>query len=244
MRIDAVFFDAGSTIIYPEPSVGAVYADALAREGLRAEPQQAEEAFAAACRRLRDALPPGRLEYGRTEAEAMDWWRGVTAESAAPFGRPGAPERLFRRLWNHFIHPQAWRIYGDVLPVFAALRAAGRGVGLISNWDTRLPALLDELDLSRRFDWVHVSCLVGAEKPDPAIFRRALVQSGLPAERALHVGDSYRDDVAGALAAGMHAAWLRRDGAHEALDGDEGAPDGDVLTVRSLDELVGCVLGR
>ena len=43
---------------------------------------------------------------------------------------------------------------------------------------------------------------VGVAKPDPAIFTIALALLGVPAQRALHVGDTPSADVAGASAAG------------------------------------------
>jgi len=52
----------------------------------------------------------------------------------------------------------------------------------------------------------------GARKPDPSIFAGALELAGVPAAKALHVGDSLEDDVAGARAAGIEAVLMRRDG--------------------------------
>src|SRR5262249_23437225 len=48
------------------------------------------------------------------------------------------------------------------------------------------------------------SAVVGVAKPDPGIFRIALDALNVPADGSvLHVGDSLRYDVAGALAAGL-----------------------------------------
>jgi putative hydrolase of the HAD superfamily len=49
------------------------------------------------------------------------------------------------------------------------------------------------------------SHVVGVAKPDPAIFRLALAEVGGSASRAVHVGDSLRADVRGALGAGVAA---------------------------------------
>ncbi len=53
------------------------------------------------------------------------------------------------------------------------------------------------------------SGVVGVAKPDPAIFGIALEALGVPASHTvLHVGDSVRYDVAGALAAGLQPVHL------------------------------------
>ena len=53
------------------------------------------------------------------------------------------------------------------------------------------------------------SAVVGVAKPDPAIFSFALDALGVPpSEAVLHVGDSLRYDVAGALAAGLQPVHL------------------------------------
>jgi putative hydrolase of the HAD superfamily len=64
---------------------------------------------------------------------------------------------------------------------------------------------------------------VGVYKPDPAIFARALHSLGeVPADRALHVGDLRRTDVAGARAIGMTSVRYRG-----ANDDDEDLPEAD-----------------
>jgi putative hydrolase of the HAD superfamily len=53
------------------------------------------------------------------------------------------------------------------------------------------------------------SAVVGVAKPDPAIFYLALKALGVPPSGAvLHVGDSLRYDVAGALAAGLQPVHM------------------------------------
>ena len=205
-----MFFDAGLTLIHPDPPVGVVYADALRRAGVPAEPEQAEREFQTAWLQLREDQPAADLEYGSTADHAMDWWRLVVRRSFARFGEPTDFEGIFRSLWDHFAAGSAWRIYGDVEPVFRALRSRGIGIGLISNWDVRLRRLLDELELTRQLDWVVISCEMGVEKPHPAIFEQALSLCGHRPGSVMHVGDSLREDVQGALDAGLRAAWLRR----------------------------------
>ena len=234
MDADAIFFDAGSTLIYPDPPVAEVYARALRRAGVEAEEREVHSRYEEVFSRLRGEQAAGTVGYGCSEAEAMDWWRRVVRETFEPFGLPAAFEEVFRCLWDYFASPEAWAVYDDVFPTLDRLERRGKGLGLISNWDVRLERLLKELGLWGRLRWAAISCRVGAEKPAPAIFQAALAQCGLPAGRTLHVGDSLREDVLGARQAGMQALWLRRHGS------DQPAPPG-VAVICSLAELPGLV---
>jgi putative hydrolase of the HAD superfamily len=62
------------------------------------------------------------------------------------------------------------------------------------------------------FEAVVVSADLGVAKPDPAVFERALAQLGANSNRGVMIGDSLRKDVDGALAAGLGAVWVNRNG--------------------------------
>ncbi len=80
------------------------------------------------------------------------------------------------------------------------------------------------------------SHLVGAAKPDPAIFTLALDGLGLDAEQVVHIGDTRFADVAGARAAGIRPL-------HVDPYGDCGRPAGHEH-VRSLADAVDRVQPR
>jgi len=74
-------------------------------------------------------------------------------------------------------------------------------------------AALSRVGLDELIDDVVISCDVGARKPDPLFYRSALLRAGfagvpLAPERAVMVGDSLENDVAGAQAAGLRAIWF------------------------------------
>jgi putative hydrolase of the HAD superfamily len=117
--------------------------------------------------------------------------------------------------------------YPDAAPALRELRAAGSRLVIASNWDCSLPGWLAPLGLLDLVDGVVTSADVGAAKPDPALFRRALELAGVPASEAVHVGDSLDNDVEGARAAGIRPLLLMR----------EGEPPTGVKTLRSLAEL-------
>lgn len=106
-----------------------------------------------------------------------------------------------------------FRPFPEVPGVLRELRARGSALVVVSNWDVSLHDVLARTGLAPLLDGVLTSAEVGAAKPDPAIFHRALAAAGgVPAGRAVHVGDSVEADVAGALAAGVEAVLVARDG--------------------------------
>lgn len=82
------------------------------------------------------------------------------------------------------------------------LRGLGLELAVVGNWDRRLPEHLERLGLARFFGAIVTSAEAGAPKPDARPFALALERVGVPADRALHVGDSPADED-GARAAGM-----------------------------------------
>jgi FMN phosphatase YigB (HAD superfamily) len=91
----------------------------------------------------------------------------------------------------------------------AALKEAGLRIGIVCDVGmTPSPVLREHLErhqLLQYFDHWSFSDEVGVYKPDPAIFEHALTGLGATADRAAHVGDLRRTDVAGAQQMGMVA---------------------------------------
>src|SRR5207248_1962029 len=83
-------------------------------------------------------------------------------------------------------------------------------LGIISNFDRRLRRVLEQLALAPLFRHVVISSEVGADKPDPWIFERALALAGAQPHEALHVGDEPGADWEGAGRAGLHVFRLKR----------------------------------
>ena len=86
-------------------------------------------------------------------------------------------------------------------------------VALLSNTQSFDLDFLDRLDLTRLLATRFLSAEMGFLKPDPHVFETVQKRLGLfPGELAM-VGDSWRDDIAGALEAGWTAIWVNRSGA-------------------------------
>lgn len=88
-------------------------------------------------------------------------------------------------------------------------RLAGRfRLGVVSNFYGNLDAVLASEGLDALFGAAADSARVGAQKPDPALFRWALERLGAGPGEAWMVGDSLKRDMAGAEGLGMGHVWL------------------------------------
>jgi REG-2-like HAD superfamily hydrolase len=153
----------------------------------------------------------GEERWGHGDGE-RGFWRSFVQEVFRRVGGGALPEELLDELVLHFHRQENWSLFPEVVEVLESLRASGLKLVVVSNWDSTLPALLDRLDLTRHFDAVVVSALVGVSKPARGIFDTALALAGVAAHEALHVGDSPSEDYEGALAAGLPALLLDRAG--------------------------------
>jgi putative hydrolase of the HAD superfamily len=217
----AVLLDAmGTLLTFAEPAP-------LLRAALRERIGADVGAEAAACAiRSEIAFYRAHLHTGR-DAASLAALRRASAEAMRPQLGPAA-DAPADVLTDALLASLRFVAFPDAPPALRAMRAAGLRLVVVSNWDASLEQRLAETGLAPLLDGVVASAPFGAAKPDPAIFARALELAGVDAAAAWHVGDSEREDVAGARAAGVAPLLLRRAG------GDAPA---NVPVIRSLAEL-------
>jgi putative hydrolase of the HAD superfamily len=117
---------------------------------------------------------------------------------------------LFTRIYAHFATADPWEVYPDSVKSLKQWHKQGIELGIISNFDTRLYAVLELLDLSQYFQSVTISSYTGSAKPDTRIFLAALEKHNCPPHLAWHIGDSRKEDYDGAKAVGMKAILIDR----------------------------------
>ncbi len=205
----AVTFDATGTLFHV-PRLAEIYREVLARHGIVAAPLDLAGLIPRVWQELACAVELGSDRFAAHPEGARGWWRRFLERLCEHLEAPPPSPFAAAELYARFARGDAYRVFPEVPGVLAALAARGVPLGVVSNWDGRLPGVLADLGLARFFDVVVVSYEVGVEKPHPAIFERALDALGLPPEQVLHVGDRVREDVEGALALGMEALLLVR----------------------------------
>lgn len=128
-----------------------------------------------------------------------------------------------------------WNPFPDTREALLRLQAA-YSLAIISNIDDDLfSATAPKLGVS--FDHVVTAQRAACYKPGMNIFRLALKEIGLPAERVLHVGQSIYHDVIPAQSLGMAAVWVNRVSPRPnagAAKRAQGKPDLEVPDLKTL----------
>ena len=181
VRIQAVFFDIGETLI-----------DETRQWGMWA-----------------DWLDVTRLTFFAALGALIE--RGEHHRRVFEIVRPGidlARERAARAAagLDEWIEPGDF--YPDALPCLRELRARGYLIGLAGNQPIAAEAQLRSLGLPA--DIVASSAGWGVEKPAPEFFARIAAAACVPASSIAYVGDRLDNDVLPAAAAGMVAVLVRR----------------------------------
>jgi putative hydrolase of the HAD superfamily len=208
-RPKVIFFDAGHTLLQPRPSVERRYVETAASYGVQADAELVRQRFSLLWRSEREGRE--RALYRTDPAETRRFWRDFVFQVFEPWMKECRDfETFFNELYEAFSRGSAWHLFDDVLPCLERVHSLGYSSGVISNWDRRLRGLLGTMGLASEFETILVSAEEGYEKPAPVIFERALERCGVEPAEALHVGDSFDDDVRGACGAGLLAAHLDR----------------------------------
>ncbi|MFL6222994.1 MAG: aquaporin, partial [Actinomycetes bacterium] len=128
---------------------------------------------------------------------------------ATRFLPSGDPEELNQLARSQFQVPAA-SMYPDARPTLAAL-ATRYKLGVVANPSEQHIAALERDGLMQYFDVVvHPEQVDLAKTPSPRMWKRALEETGVQANRAVHVGNRIDNDIRPAKQAGLHTIWLLR----------------------------------
>ena len=206
--IRAILFDAAGTLFLLTKTVGDHYACVGREIGLHLDAQQLERAFHSSWQQM----PQRPAIDGPRENDDKGWWRelvGRVFDQVAPSLSELDRDNFFEIAYEHFAEAGVWQLYPEVPEVLEQLRPRFQ-LAVVSNFDGRLRFILQHLGISNYFSYIFISSELGADKPDPEIFRRAVKVMHLDTNEVLHVGDDSERDWKAAAAAGLSVFELDR----------------------------------
>ena len=256
----ALLFDLDETLMVEEPAAEAAF---LACAQLAAAEHGADpEALAAGARARARELWYAAPTHGYCMRVGISSWEGLWCRFEGEH-----PDVRALRNWSPTYRREVWRlaladqkvvdaqlaeelaelfvaerrarheVFADVADVLELL-AESHSMALVTNGAACLQReKLAASGLIERFEAVVVSADLGVAKPDSAVFERALSELGAERDHAVMVGDSIARDVDGALAAGLGAVWVNRNGRSVPPDRP------DLMEISTLGDLAD-VLGR
>lgn len=238
-RIRYLTFDATGTLIRPRERIGHTYVDywkRVTKNSLSSDSQERAETHInchfphvfnkwaiKAPNFGRDSICRNH-ETSAVAESSYSWWKNIILEVFPPVLHvPIEYEKsLTSALFTHYSKGDAWTVFPDVNPVLETLVQPRYGfhLGVISDFDERLPTILEQLHLLHYFDIVTTSWAHGQSKPSPSIFISTFDALGSSPSYSdvLHVGDHKKRDYEGASSVGAQAKWLQRENASKNID--------------------------
>lgn len=144
--------------------------------------------------------------------DPIAWWAHLDTILAGALARAGLslPQAsgLISGFRDLYLAPSSWHLFPDALDALtSATDAEWRNV-IVSNHTPELSTLVSSLGLSGLVEVVVTSAVVGAEKPNAALFRAALDLVDGP-EVVWMIGDNPITDIAGAARLGIPGVLVR-----------------------------------
>jgi putative hydrolase of the HAD superfamily len=202
-RYDAVFLDVDGTLLWVDLDVDGYVADlspyAEGNGGLTTE-RAVGPVWGGLRRHIRQSIE-------HRTAEDLARFRRRNAERTALELGIAAPPEVLSEVARRRI---SFNPYPESVGVLEELKDLSVPLYVISNWDIELEGVLEGLGWMGYFDGVVASAVLGVEKPRRGIFDVALRLSGVPADRAVMVGNDPVSDVRGAFEAGVDSVYVAR----------------------------------
>lgn len=192
----ALLVDACGTLVHPSEPLTEVYMRYGRPYGISFSPDEM------LWRYRRAYSTPWAESSIRYVDDGRPFWRFIVRESTGIDN-----EQMFEEIYDYYARAEAWVVAPGAEDALRQIRRSGIKTAVVSNFDSRLHRILDELNLTSFFDAIVVSADVFAEKPNPVIFLKACEELNVSPEHVIHVGDDRRNDLNGARDAGCFA-WL------------------------------------
>jgi putative hydrolase of the HAD superfamily len=207
--IEAVFFDAGETLLSPQPSWSELSARVLQQRGHDVTTELLREAWRHGGQHFLNAADEGFM-FSVSAEDSHHFWTSLYHDMLDFLGIDDdvAAEVLYKT----FSDPTNYALFEDALPAVTALKERGLKIGIISNFESWLRKMLAGMDVLDLFDVIAISGDLNLEKPDPRIFKWAMGEAGVDAPSSMHVGDSPNFDAQPAHELGMVGVLLDRHG--------------------------------
>lgn len=198
-RITTVFFDLGGTLVDEQDIAG--WLEEASKIGLDIPADDLAHAYLEVLRET-DCTP--RVPFS-------EFWRMVLGRAAQREVGPATAERFSQA---YFRRERPLPLFSDTRRCLEDLQAEGRRLGVISNsrGEDHVREVLIRRGIAGFFRTIVSSGSEGVSKPDPEIFRRALLRLNAAPEESFYVGDLAFTDARAASAVGLHSVWLNRSG--------------------------------
>jgi HAD superfamily hydrolase (TIGR01549 family) len=228
--IKAIFFDWFNTLAHYYPPREELESQALKELGFDVSPKSISYGLYLGDKHMyeENARLPIRLRSQEEQTKLYAEFHRIILKET---GINATDDQVMKLLARMFQLNAAMKfvLFDDVRDTLKDLKTRGLKLGLLTNLQSEVNSMCRELGIAEYLDFTVTSAEVGADKPQPPIFLKALQLAHVNAAEAIHVGDQYQNDVLGARRAGISPILLDR--------ADYYAEITDCLRIRSLTEV-------
>ncbi|XP_068971873.1 rhythmically expressed gene 2 protein-like [Bombus flavifrons] len=149
-----------------------------------------------------------------------NWWRQLVHsvfKDQHKYISDATLDKVANSLIRCYGTSMCWHKYPGTIELLDYLKKKELILGVISNFDERLEAILEDTRIRSYFSFVLTSYDLGVEKPDTLIFDEALRLTkkrhsiNISPQQAIHIGDSVNNDYIGAKDAKWNAILIQHD---------------------------------
>ncbi|MFC2070480.1 HAD family hydrolase [Chloroflexota bacterium] len=232
--IKAVFFDWFNTLARYSPPREELQSRTLGEFGINVSAERLLPAILIADKHLFDEHAESPVTKRSPEEQAKIYTQyQQTVLSEAGVDISSSPDMLpkIMKKAQELYKDIKFILYDDVIPTLKTITEKDLTIGILTNIESGMSPICRELGLESYIDFIITSGEAGADKPQPQIFLTALERAGVKAGEALHVGDQYKIDIAGARGVGINPLLLDRFNQYQDID--------DCPKIHELSEVIG-----
>ena len=207
----AVFFDWYNTLVYYKPARHQVFSKAFQEFGIELATKDVIRGIFAADRYYlkENAKLPLKKRSPQEQFQVYLYYpKAILAEAQVE-----EPEGLLRKVLqtaDEQMKKANFVLFDDVLSTLQSLKDSKKVLGLLTNATRSAISVHRDLGVEPYLDFIVTSEEAGADKPEPPMFLAALEHAGVEASEAVHIGDQYELDVAGARGVGITPVLIDR----------------------------------
>lgn len=190
-----VVFDATGTLIETTESVGESYRRIALRFDVDLPAWRLEDGFRRVLRHAPVRGTDGETPEARRQGEVAWWFEIIrqTFQATDSTVRFADFPAFATALFDAYREGSAWRVRDGMRDVLEAVRAAEIPIAVISNFDHRLPDVLEALGIEHYFRSIILPSATGSAKPERGPFEAAAEALSCPLAELIYVGDDAND---------------------------------------------------
>ncbi len=209
--IKAIFFDWFNTLAHDRPPREELESQALKEPGFDVSPKAISPGLYLADKNYyeENARLPIRQRSKEEQTKIYTGFQRIILKEAGITPNDDLVFKLMSRMLQ-LNASMKFVLFDDVSATLKALKEKKLTLGLLTNLQSEVDSMCRELGIAAYLDFTVTSGEVGADKPQPPIFLKALEKAKAKASETIHVGDQYQNDVLGARGVGISPILLDR----------------------------------